>query len=193
MFLCRKPAPILIRRWRIIADVPRRYGSRSPHLGKARNRGPPRSRTPGRPAAYFLRYGPQDMADKVIPFPTAPRAPILTRRWRTIVDVQGTLYALDVAASYSRTAKLNVWLEREAPGDRQYLSIRVHDRKLRRRGTGATAAEAGTVARLQAAGRTSAHGRKPMSVTGFSSHLVGRRLIGTARGTAPPERRWRRP
>ena len=35
------------------------------------------------------------------PFPTQKPAPILVRRWRTIVDVHGTRYALDVTASYS--------------------------------------------------------------------------------------------
>ncbi len=38
------------------------------------------------------------MADKVIPFPTEPRGPLLTQRWRAIVNVNGTLHALDVAA-----------------------------------------------------------------------------------------------
>ena len=41
------------------------------------------------------------MANKVIPFPPEKPAPILTRRWRTIVNVHGTLYSLDVTASYS--------------------------------------------------------------------------------------------
>jgi hypothetical protein len=42
-----------------------------------------------------------DMAHNVIPFPPEKSAPIVTRRWRTIVDVNGTRYALDVTASYS--------------------------------------------------------------------------------------------
>ena len=41
------------------------------------------------------------MANKTIPFPLDKPAPLLTRRWRTIVDVNGTRYALDVTASYS--------------------------------------------------------------------------------------------
>src|SRR5437660_475678 len=42
-----------------------------------------------------------DMAHKVIPFPPEQRPPIFTRRWRTIVDVNGTRNALDVTASYA--------------------------------------------------------------------------------------------
>ena len=41
------------------------------------------------------------MANKVIPFPLEKPAPILTRRWRAVVNVHGTLYSLDVTASYS--------------------------------------------------------------------------------------------
>jgi len=43
-----------------------------------------------------------DMANKVIPFPPEKPAPLLTKRWRTIVNIHGALYALDVTASYSR-------------------------------------------------------------------------------------------
>ena len=43
----------------------------------------------------------QCMTENVIPFPAHKPAPILIRRWRTIVDVNGTHYALDVTASYS--------------------------------------------------------------------------------------------
>ena len=42
-----------------------------------------------------------DMANKVIPFRLDRPAPLLTKRWRTIVNVNGALYALDVMASYS--------------------------------------------------------------------------------------------
>ena len=43
----------------------------------------------------------RDMTENVIPFPAQKPAPLLIRRWRTIVDVNGTRYALDVTASYS--------------------------------------------------------------------------------------------
>jgi hypothetical protein len=42
------------------------------------------------------------MANKVIPFPLEKPAPLLTKRWRTMVNIHGALYALDVTASYSR-------------------------------------------------------------------------------------------
>jgi hypothetical protein len=42
------------------------------------------------------------MTESIIPFLVQKPAPILIRRWRTIVDVHGMRYALDVTASYSR-------------------------------------------------------------------------------------------
>ena len=41
------------------------------------------------------------MANKVIPFPPEKPAPLLTKRWRTIVNIHGALYALDVTLRYS--------------------------------------------------------------------------------------------